>query len=287
MQLNVVYDFLPKAPTVRTSRVMDHFGIDFEQGPHVIASGLELPIEVAAASNQSGGPGQVILFTGASGSGKSSLMRTLASHLRASPTDAPDSPAVINIDDLELGDRPLIDALPIPVEQAMNLLASCGLGEAQLMLRSPQELSDGQRYRFRLALALSQQARWIVADEFTATLDRTLARIIAFNIQRLAQRTGTSFLLATTHEDVVADLAPQQHVQCRLDGEILINGRSVSSQPGTDADRIGDPASVTEIASRPCKKKGSHSPTSSGFPPRPVATGRISLGGITAATISE
>ena len=276
MQLNVAYDFLSKRPTVRTSRVMDHFGIDFEQGPHVIASGLELPIEIAADSDRSDSPGQVILFTGASGSGKSSLMRTLASQLRESPKVAQNSAAVINIDDIELGNQPLIDALPVPVEQAMNLLASCGLGEAQLMLRSPQELSDGQRYRFRLALALSQQTRWIVADEFTATLDRTLARIIAFNIQRLAQRTGTSFLLATTHEDVVADLAPQLHVQCRLDGEITVSGDRMPHQSGAESN-----------APQPRKKKASHSPTSSGSLPRPVATGRTSLGGITAATISE
>ena len=276
MQLNVAYDFLSKRPTVRTSRVMDHFGIDFEQGPHVIASGLELPIEIAADSDRSDSPGQVILFTGASGSGKSSLMRTLASQLRESPKVAQNSAAVINIDDIELGNQPLIDALPVPVEQAMNLLASCGLGEAQLMLRSPQELSDGQRYRFRLALALSQQTRWIVADEFTATLDRTLARIIAFNIQRLAQRTGTSFLLATTHEDVVADLAPQLHVQCRLDGEIAVSGERMPHQSGAESN-----------APQPRKKKASRSPTSSGSLPRPVATGRTSLGGITAATISE
>jgi ABC-type ATPase with predicted acetyltransferase domain len=65
MRLDASHEFLAKHGSTRAARVMDHFGIGFEQGRHVIAEGLELPIEA----------GDVVLFTGASGSGKSSLMR--------------------------------------------------------------------------------------------------------------------------------------------------------------------------------------------------------------------
>ncbi len=65
MKLSVAYRFLPRTNSIRASQVMDHFGIDFEQGAHVIAEDLDLPIE----------PGQIVLFTGSSGSGKSSLLR--------------------------------------------------------------------------------------------------------------------------------------------------------------------------------------------------------------------
>ncbi len=133
-----------------------------------------------------------------------------------------ESQSVLNLDDLELGNRILIEALDLPVVEAMGILSACGLSEARLMLRIPDELSDGQRYRFRLALAMSRKPAWIVADEFSATLDRTLAKVIAFNLRRLADRTGIGFLLATTHEDVLADLAPSLHVACRLDGQIQI-----------------------------------------------------------------
>ena len=71
MKLDVHYDFLPKKYTVNASVVMDHFGIDFEQGRHVIAEGLDLPLQ----------DGDVVLFTGPSGSGKSSLMRATAEQL--------------------------------------------------------------------------------------------------------------------------------------------------------------------------------------------------------------
>ena len=210
MQLNVSHAFLPKRNSTRASIVMDHFGIDFEQGRHVIAEGLELPVR----------PGDVVLFTGPSGSGKSSLLRAAADELRKAA--GPGSDPVVDIDRLDLGSQILIDAVPGSVDEALHLLSSCGLGEAQVLLRTPAELSEGQRYRFRLALAVAQPGAWVLADEFTATLDRTLARVIAYNVQRLARRTGRGFLLATTHEDIVEDLAPDVHVRCRLEGEVEI-----------------------------------------------------------------
>jgi ABC-type lipoprotein export system ATPase subunit len=206
MLLHVAYDFLPKRASANAAVVTGAFGIGFETGRHVIADGLELPIAA----------GDVVAFTGPSGSGKSSLMRAAAATLADS--DAAGAGSVVHADALDLGDEILVDALGLPVRESLSLLASCGLGEARLLLRRPRELSDGQRYRFRLALALARKPRWVVADEFTATLDRTLAQVIAFNIRRLADRTGTGFLLATTHEDIVTDLAPSLHVRCRLDG---------------------------------------------------------------------
>jgi len=185
-------------------------------------------------------------------------------------------PAIIDINALALGDVTLIDSFTLPVSETMHLLSSCGLGEAHLMLRTPAELSDGQRYRFRLALGLAARPAWLVADEFTATLDRTLAKVVAHNIRKLCDRTGIGFLLATTHEDVAADLDPDLHVRCRLDGEISVVARA---DPAT-----GGPQSAGQSV---CKKKECcRLATSCGSAVRPSATGRTSLGGITAATTS-
>lgn len=238
MRLNVAHEFLPKRNSTNASLIMDHFGIGFETGWHVIADDLDLPIE----------RGDIVCFTGESGSGKSSLLHAVASQLEN----------VLHIDELKLGERLVVDALEMPAKEALPLLSSCGLSEARLLLRTPQELSDGQRYRFRLALGLSRQPEWLVADEFTATLDRTLAKVVAFNMRRLADRTGTGFLVATTHEDIVEDLDPSLHVRCRLDGRI-------------------------EWTRRDIEKKESASSTSCGSARVPSAIGRTSLGGIIGA----
>ncbi|HUG89429.1 MAG TPA: ATP-binding cassette domain-containing protein, partial [Planctomycetaceae bacterium] len=188
MRVSVAYDFVAKRRSANASIVMDHFGVGFETGRHVIANGLDLPIE----------PGDVVCFTGESGSGKSSLLRAAAAGLsRASdiPARAPasqlsthNSQRLIDLAAIELPDRLVIDAVGLPAGEAMRLLSAVGLGEARLMLRRPRELSDGERYRFRLALALARRPRWIVADEFTATLDRTLAKVVAYNVRRQADR---------------------------------------------------------------------------------------------------
>ena len=231
LKVSVGYDFLPGQSSLRACEVMDHFGVGFESGRHVIAEDLELPIET----------GELVCFTGQSGSGKSSLMRAVAAELCD----------VVNVDELELGDQILVEALGNSFAEAARWLSVCGLGEAHLMLRRPSELSDGQRYRFRLAKALSLKPAWILADEFTATLDRTLAKVIAFNLRRMSSKEGVGFLLATTHEDILEDSQPDLHVRCSLDGQIAVERAA-------------------------CKKKESALQTNCGSVKVPSPTGRIS-----------
>ena len=192
----IAHQTTPKRPSLRTAAVMDRFGIDFETEPVIIAESFALPDDV-----------RVVAFVGESGAGKSTLMRHVAASLDG----------VVDIDAVEMGDRPLIDRLGGTVDEAIARLGRCGLAEARLMLRLPSELSEGQRYRFRIAAALDAEPRWIAADEFTATLDRTLAKVVARNVARAARAQGCGVLLATTHEDVLADLDADLIVRCRLD----------------------------------------------------------------------
>jgi GNAT superfamily N-acetyltransferase len=67
---------------------------------------------------------------------------------------------------------------------------------------------------------LNGDARFLIADEFAANLDRALAKVLAFNLRKLVTRTGIGVLLATTHDDVLADLRPDLHIQCRGEGDV-------------------------------------------------------------------
>ncbi len=208
--INIAYPFRPVRRSLASAEVADLFGISGNESPHVVASDLELSIQ----------PGDLVLFTGPSGSGKSSILREAGRQLGA-----------LDVAAVELPDRPLIDCLVGPIEKRLAQLAACGLSEARLLLRTPGELSDGQRWRFRLALALQREARFLLADEFAAILDRTLAKVLAFNVRKLCTRTGVGFLAATTHEDLFDDLNPNRHVNCLGDGEIEVKRREVQKRP--------------------------------------------------------
>ncbi|NNJ27124.1 hypothetical protein [Alienimonas chondri] len=215
MHLSVSHPLRPRRRSLNTARVAASFGLDVAPADRLTIA-EDLPVHA--------GPGRITLFTGPSGSGKSTLLRAAADRLESDA--AAGGPPVVRADALTLPDRPLADALPIGFDAACALLSKCGLAEPRLLLRTPAELSDGQRFRFRLALAVclaqgGKEPGAVVCDEFAAVLDRTLAAAVAHNVRRLCAATGVGFLLATTHDDLADDLAPHHAVRCRSAGPPL------------------------------------------------------------------
>jgi ABC-type ATPase with predicted acetyltransferase domain len=146
-------------------------------------------------------PGDIVCLLGPSGAGKSVLLRELEQCVP--PADA------VNLARIDLpADRTAVDCLPGDVVAGLRLLSGVGLGDVFSMLNRPACLSDGQKYRFRLARALSGGKPFVFADEFCSTLDRITAATVAFNVHRLAKRAGTTLVLASCRDDLLIDLAP-------------------------------------------------------------------------------
>lgn len=187
----------------RSPRVMEcaeAFGLGLDDKEFTVFDNLELEIE----------DGDVIYITGQSGAGKSVLLRELAAMM------AEDGKNVGNIDEVELLDKPIIDQIGKNTAEAIEYLCAAGLNDAYLFIRKPQELSDGQRYRFRIAKLIELGVGVWVADEFGAILDRTTARMVAFNLQRQARGVGATVIVATTHSDLVDELGPNVIVNKRF-----------------------------------------------------------------------
>ena len=103
--------------------------------------------------------------------------------------------------------------------EAISLLSYAGLSDVFCMLNAPANLSEGQKYRFRLACALASGKKFIFADEFCSNLDRITAGVIAYNVRRFAKRNNVTFFLASSHEDILADLQPDVLVVKNFTGE--------------------------------------------------------------------
>jgi ABC-type ATPase with predicted acetyltransferase domain len=133
-----------RPPTEAVLKTAEMFGIGLDESYEVTLYD-RVPLDVR--------PGDVVLVTGPSGCGKSVLLARLAEALAAAWPGA----AQVDLAAVALPpDRPVIDLMRPPLERALRVLSAAGLADAFLLLRTPPELSDGQRYRLRLALAVDQ-----------------------------------------------------------------------------------------------------------------------------------
>lgn len=191
--------------TPRTVAVAEAFGLGVDAfQEHVVYDDVKLRI----------GPRDVVYVTGESGSGKSVLLRWLERELQ---------PDVVNIGDVVVdGSKPLIESIGRTLSEGLELLSRVGLNDAFLFVRRFEELSDGQRYRFRLAMMIESGKQFWVADEFCATLDRDTAKIVAFNVQKLARQLGKAVFVATTHTDLFEDLTPSVWINKRFGRELRV-----------------------------------------------------------------
>ena len=118
--------------------------------------------------------------------------------------------------------KPLIETVGNTIEEGLELLSKVGLNDGFLFLRSFEQLSDGQKCRYKIAKMMESKAQFWIMDEFAATLDRDTAKIVAFNVRKLARQEGKAVLAATTHTDLFEDLKPSVHVHKRFGKEIEV-----------------------------------------------------------------
>lgn len=192
--------------TPRVLEVAEAFGLGLSDKKFVIYDNLELEVN----------PGDVVYITGQSGSGKSLLLRDLSQKMRDSGLK------VADLNEVELPDVPVIESLGQSTIEATELLSKAGISDAWIYIRKPKELSDGQRYRLKLAKVMEQDADVWIADEFGAILDRVTAKAVAFNMAKVARRLGKVFMVATTHTDLVSELAPNLYVNKRFREKVQI-----------------------------------------------------------------
>lgn len=203
---NISHSFKTKADvTNRTIMVAEAFGLGIDdEKSFTIYDNVELKVK----------SGDIVYITGDSGSGKSWMLNNVFAKMNNA----------ISISDLKIDDNEVVvEGLGKDLNDALMKLNIAGLGDAFLYLRKYSQLSDGQKYRYRIAKFIDQDKDIWILDEFCATLDRTTAKIVAYNLQKIARKLNKTVIVATTHTDLFEEIRPTVHIVKGYESDIVIN----------------------------------------------------------------
>jgi ABC-type ATPase with predicted acetyltransferase domain len=208
-----IFSFEPTAPVVNSARAREvaaHFDVDATDAARSSHRRVRCPVAPPRS-------GELMLLAGASGSGKSSLLCVLRRRAKRAGVTP------INLQRIALPERPVVELFEhdVTLERTLKRLARVGLAEVWTWLRPPSQLSEGQRWRLRLALAIERVERsespiLLVCDEFGAVLDRDSACIVSNVLRRAvdAHRDRLAAIVATSHDDLSDALAADVTIEC-------------------------------------------------------------------------
>lgn len=175
-------------PTFRTEKVAGMFDVPVEKKLtkhwHV-----DMPIENF--------DWKVGLIVGASGAGKTTIAKRAFKDAHLFDCHKWGNDAFINDFDSSLDVKTITDAL-----------SHVGFASPPSWLLPYHALSNGQKFRVDLARAILETSGTLVFDEFTSFVDRTVAKIGSYAVQKYVRKMNRQFVAVTCHYDVAEWLEP-------------------------------------------------------------------------------
>jgi ABC-type lipoprotein export system ATPase subunit/ribosomal protein S18 acetylase RimI-like enzyme len=157
--------------------------------------------------------GEIVVLTGLSGTGKTTLLHLLASEL------APTNGSIIFPNNLKVGQlhginspKPLIEIIgEQDPGKGIYWLGVVGLSEPFSYVKPFSALSAGQKYRAMLAKLLVQGANLWLIDEFCENLDLLNTNLLAKKISSVAREVGATVIAASSDASrFVTSLTPNR-----------------------------------------------------------------------------
>ena len=161
----------------------------------------EIPVQIPDLPREG-----IVLIVGTSGSGKSTILRSLGAH--QTMTSSPCRTVIENFSTAERGEE---------------LLLAAGLRSIPAWFRTPGTLSNGEYHRFEMAMSLDQGIECI--DEFTSVVDRDTAKSLAYSVRQWFNKNPGVLYIASCHRDIIDWLDPDWVYDTDL--QVLDNRRAL------------------------------------------------------------
>ena len=231
--------------TRESRQIQEAFNIVSEQLENNIITDLSMDLH----------GGEIVMVAGASGSGKSLLLNALAWHVSgkkkkwslpreitcSSLINSQSSLKIATIQSAPKDKSPisLLMKLGKSMEESMRLLASAGLGEAQLFVRPSKTLSSGQHYRLSLALALAKNPDLLLIDEFCEPLDNYAAAAVCRRLRKEVKRRSIVAVVATINGDrILSELRPHRILRLLPNGQQKWENRNETHQKSYHSSQV-------------------------------------------------
>jgi hypothetical protein len=99
----------------------------------------------------------------------------------------------------------------LDVQEITGALTSVGLSSAPVWLLPYDKLSNGQKFRADMARIILEKD-FVVIDEFTSVVDRTVAKSVSVAVHKFIKRTGKKVVVLSCHDDIIEWLQPDWHL---------------------------------------------------------------------------
>lgn len=112
--------------------------------------------------------------------------------------------------------KAIIDQFPehFSYDDCASALTGMGLTSIPCWVRPAITLSTGQKARAEAALKFASEEKITVIDEWTSTVDRTVAKVMSHAIQKEARKSNRTLVLVGCHYDVIEWLNPDWIIDC-------------------------------------------------------------------------
>ncbi len=171
--------------TFRVASIMGKFDLQNNKIQERFAGNIELPIDW-----------QIGLIFGKSGTGKTTIAKQLFPNAY--------------ITNFDYFSETILDDMPEnkSVDEIIKTFNAVGFSSPPSWLKSFQVLSNGEKMRVDLARAILSDNELFVFDEFTSVVDREIAKVGSFAMQKAIRKTQKKFIAVTCHFDVADWLLP-------------------------------------------------------------------------------